>query len=325
MNEIRFLHINQKRWEEFEKFIEFGYQSNPDKISDLYIHLTDDLAYARTYFPNSGTTSYLNSLAQKAHQVIYQNKPVNKKKIISFWKVEYPLLVNSSWKEIAVSFMIFFIAALIGWISNYHDSEFVRIILGDQYVNMTLANIEKGDPLAVYKSMNQFNMFLGISINNIYVSFLAFIFGLFTPLGTGYILLKNGIMLGTFHCFLVQKGFDFQMLSSVWIHGTLEIFSIIVAGAAGIIMGNSIVFPGTYSRLQSFRNGALKGIRLAAGLVPLFILAGVLEGFVTRYTEAPFIVKLSIIFCSVILIILYFFIYPNKITLKTQKQWKPQQ
>jgi uncharacterized membrane protein SpoIIM required for sporulation len=322
MNEIRFLHKNKKKWEEFEQLLDKGYASNPDRVSDLYINLTDDLSYARTYFPNTKTSDYLNQLTQKAHRIIYQNQPVNKKRILTFWRFDFPLIIYSVRKEIAVSFLIFLIAFLIGFVSNRYDAGFVRIIMGDSYVNMTIANIEKGDSMAVYKSMNQVDMFLGISVNNIYISFLAFIFGIFSSLGTGVILLRNGIMLGTFQGFLAQKGMLVESLSTIWIHGTLEIFSIIVAGAAGIVMGNSIVFPGSYTRAHSFRMGAIKGTKMVIGLVPVFLVAAFLEGFVTRYTQAPYLLKGFIIALSLLFISYYFFIYPHKLIIKNRNNGK---
>lgn len=317
MNEIRFLHSNKSRWEEFEQLINVDYQVNPDKLSDLYVCLTDDLAYARTYFPGSRTEQYLNHLTSRVHQMIFRSQPVNRNGIVRFWINDYPLIVYSCRKEIFISIAVFVVAVLIGYVSNKYDQEFVRIILGDSYVNMTLANIDKGDPMAVYKSMNQVNMFLGISMNNIYVSFLAFVFGIFTAFGSGFILLQNGIMLGTFQGFLIQKGLFLESVSTIWIHGTIEIFAITVAGAAGIAMGNSFVFPGTYTRLHSFRMGTLKGIKLVTGLIPFFIAAAFLEGFVTRYTSAPYLLKFSIIGVSLIIIIYYFFIYPKKLNSKS--------
>jgi uncharacterized membrane protein SpoIIM required for sporulation len=322
MNEIRFIYKNKKKWEEFEHLLDHGYSANPDNVSDLFINLTDDLAYARTYFPNTRTAAYLNQLTQKAHQIIYQSQPVRKSRILTFWRYDFPLIVYSARREILVSFLIFFVSALIGLVSNRYDPDFVRIILGDRYVNMTLANIDKGDPMAVYKSMNQVNMFLGISVNNIYISFLAFVSGVFTALGTGFILLRNGIMLGVFQGFLAQKGLLLASVSSIWIHGTLEIFSIIVAGGAGIVIGNSIVFPGTYTRIQSFRNGAVKGTKMVIGLIPVFLTAAFLEGFVTRYTHIPYILKFSIIGLSLIFIIIYFFIYPKNLKSKNPNYGK---
>jgi uncharacterized membrane protein SpoIIM required for sporulation len=310
MNELQFLHKNINKWEEFEAFLNKGNQTNPDKVSDMFIRLTDDLAYSRTYFPDAQATQYLNQLTQKAHRVIYQNLPNNKNRIKNFWGSEFPLLIFHSKREVLVSFTILVISVLIGIVSNKYDSGFVRIILGDRYVNMTLSNIQSGDPLAVYKSMNQFDMFLGITLNNINVAFLAFAFGILTPLGTGWVMFRNGVMLGTFQSFLAQHGFLIDSIATVWVHGTFEIFAIVVAGAAGITVGNSIVFPKTYSRIESFKRGAMRGSKMVLGLVPVFIIAGFLESFITRYTQAPYAVRFGIIFASLASIIFYFYLYP---------------
>lgn len=322
MNEIQFLHKNIRKWEELEKLLDSKDINYPDQLSDLYISLTDDLAYSRTFFPETKTSQYLNQLTQKTHSIIYRNQPVSKKRIKTFWSKEFPLIIYSARKEITVSFLIFLISVLIGIVSNEYDVRFVRAILGDSYVNMTLSNIKEGDALAIYKSMNQIEMFLGISFNNIRVSFAAFITGIFTALGSGIIILRNGVMLGTFHSFLAQQGFLLDSIATIWIHGTLEIFAIIVAGGAGIVMGNSIIFPGTYSRKQSFRMGAGKGVKMVLGLVPVFIVAGFLEGFVTRYTDAPYAIRFMIIAGSLFLIFLYFYKYPRKLISKMNHHGK---
>ncbi len=310
MNEVQFLHKNMKKWEAFESLLNHTHHTNPDEVSDLFIDLTDDLAFSRTHFPNAKATQFLNQLTQKAHRIIYQNQPINRNRIKTFWVSEFPMLIYASRKEIFVSFLILFISVLIGIISTKYDVGFTRAILGDGYVNMSLSNIHKGDPLAVYKSLNQVDMFLGITLNNIRVSFLAFAMGLLTPIGTGFIIMQNGVMLGTFHSFLAEHGFLFDTIATVWVHGTYEIFAITVAGGAGIVIGNSIVFPKSYSRVESFKRGALRGSKMVIGLIPVFIVAGFLEGFVTRYTQAPYIVRFAIISFSLLSIFLYFYLYP---------------
>jgi uncharacterized membrane protein SpoIIM required for sporulation len=317
MNEIQFLNKNIGKWEEFEALLDSKNKTTPDKMSEMFINVTNDLAYARTYFPDSKATQYLNQLAQKAHRIIYQNQPINKNRIATFWGSEFPILVYESRKEIFVSFLILLVSVLIGVVSNKYDNGFTRIILGDRYVNMTLANIHKGDPLAVYKSMNQVDMFLGITMNNIKVAFLAFVLGILTPVGTAFIIMRNGVMLGTFQSFMVQHGFLLGSVATIWVHGTYEIFAIIVSGGAGIVMGNSIIFPKTFSRTESFRRGAIRGAKLVFGLVPVFMIAGFLEGFITRYTHAPYAVRFGIILFSLSSIIFYFYIYPKKL-LKNQ-------
>ena len=313
MREVTFLKKNAEKWKEVESFLSSKEKVNPDKLADLFIELTDDLSYSRTFYPGSKTTQYLNSITLKVHQSIYKSKKERKERFIHFWKYEAPLLFYKHRKEIFISFAIFFLSMLIGVVSSAGDSGFVRLILGDSYVNMTLENIDKGDPMAVYKKMNGVDMFLGITFNNIRVSFFAFMMGLLISFGTGWILLSNGIMLGAFQYFFHIYGLLFESVLVIWIHGTLEISAIIIAGAAGITLGNSILFPGTYSRSQSFIIGAKEGLKIIVSLIPIFITAGFLESFVTRHTSLPVYISLTIILGSLSFVVWYFVIYPIKL------------
>ncbi|HQJ47453.1 MAG TPA: stage II sporulation protein M, partial [Ignavibacteriaceae bacterium] len=185
MREVQFIKNNSERWKEVESFLskKTSFQ-DPDKLAELFIQLTDDLSYSKTFYPNSKTTEYLNSITAKLHQSVYKNKKEKKSRLITFWKYELPLLFLKRRKELLISFSVFIVAIIIGVISSTGDTGFVRLILGDSYVNMTLENIEQGDPLAVYKKMNGVDMFMGITFNNIRVSFLTFIAGLFFSIGT---------------------------------------------------------------------------------------------------------------------------------------------
>ena len=313
MREVTFLKKNAEKWKQVEAFLTSKEKVNPDKLAELFVELTDDLSYARTFYPKSKTTQYLNSLTAKLHQSIYKTKKERKERFIQFWKYESPLLFYKHRKEILISFLIFTIAMMIGIVSSAGDSGFVRLILGDSYVNMTLENIDKGDPMAVYKKMNGVDMFLGITFNNIQVSFFAFMMGLLFSFGTGWILLKNGIMLGAFQYFFHIHDLLLDSVLVIWIHGTLEISAIIIAGAAGLTLGNSFLFPGTYSRKQSFMIGAREGLKMIVSLIPIFIAAGFLESFVTRQTGMPIYLSLTIIIGSLFFVVWYFLIYPAKL------------
>lgn len=310
MREAAFLKKNTPKWQRFETLLNGQGFGNPDLLADLFIQLTDDLSFARTNYPESRTTLYLNNLTAKVHQSIYRNKKEEKGRFVAFWLRELPQLFYSVHRQLLYSFIIFAAAMLIGAVSAAHDETFVRLILGDAYVNMTLENIEKGDPMAVYKSRGQMDMFLGITLNNVWVSFQTFAYGIMASVGTAYFLLMNGIMLGAFQFFFYQKGLLATSALTIWIHGTLEISAIVIAGCAGMVMGNSLLFPGTYSRLDSLKMGAKKGIKIIIGLVPVFILAAFLEGFVTRHTEWPALLKLTIILASASFILYYFVLYP---------------
>ena len=245
--------------------------------------------------------------------MLYKNKKADLRTIINFWKFEVPLIYGKHQKELLFSFLVFGVAITIGALSSYLENDFVRSILGDGYVNMTIENINTGDPLGVYKDEHAMNMFLGITINNIRVSFLAFVFGLTTSIGSGALLFSNGIMVGAFLQFFYKYTLLKEALLVVFIHGTLELSAIVLAGAAGFVMGNSLLFPGTYSRYESFLKGAKEGSKMVFGLVPVFILAGFLESFVTRYTEMPIFLSLSIIGGSAAFILYYFVVLPQKL------------
>ena len=312
MREAAFVKQNEKKWETFESLLAQPRKADPDTLADYFIQLTDDLSYAQTHYPKSNILIYLNNLAAKVHQAIYRNKKEDRNRFVTFWKEELPALFYQARRPLLYAFAIFALSMLIGAVSAAHDDTFVRLILGDAYVNMTLDNIERGDPMGVYKSSGSSDMFFAITFNNIRVSFMAFAMGLFISLGTGFILFYNGVMLGAFQYFFYQKGLLLTSFLTIWIHGTLEISAIIIAGAAGLVMGNSILFPGTYTRLESFRQGARKGLKMVIGLVPIFITAGFLESFVTRLTEWPAAAKLAIIGLSAFFIVYYFIFYPIK-------------
>jgi uncharacterized membrane protein SpoIIM required for sporulation len=319
LKEITFLKQNADKWQQFESLIDKKGHTDPDLMADLFIQLTDDLSFSKTHYPKSKTTQYLNAVAARVHQEIYKNKKEKRNRILVFWKYELPFLFRNSHRHLLTAFIIFTVAMLIGAVSSANDDSFVRLILGDSYVNMTLENIDKNDPMAVYKSMNQTDMFLAITLNNVYVSFLCFVLGIVFSVGTGYMLFTNGVMLGAFQYFFYAKGLLLKSVLVIWIHGTLEISAIIIAGCAGLTMGNSILYPGTYSRAVSFQKGARQGLKIIIGLVPIFILAGFLEGFVTRHTEMPMALSLSIIFLSLFFIIWYFIIYPIRLNKKLHK------
>ncbi len=314
MKEITFINRNKNRWQSFEKCIREPKLFKPDDLADQFIQLTDDLAYARTFYPSSPIVHYLNSLTGKTHQQIYKNKKENSGRFATFWKRELPLELYKSRKYFFVALTIFLLSAALGIVSAINDDSFVRLILGDEYVNHTIANIESGNPMGVYDSMGEFQMFFMITINNIKVAFVAFVCGILTPLAVGYILFSNGVMLGSFQTFFYLKGLFSLSSLAIYIHGALEIPAIILAGGAGIILGNSFLFPGTLPRMVALKRGVRIGLKVMLSLVPVFMIAGFFESFVTRhYNTLPLVINVMIIGLSLGFIIWYYFIYPVKV------------
>ena len=312
MKEAAFIKQNKKRGEEFEKIVRQPKQAPPDRLAELFIQVTDDLSFARTQYPQSRTTQYLNGLAGMVHLEIYKNKKEDKNRFVAFWKEEVPAVMYEVRKLLLYAFLIFIVSGIVGAISTTHDDTFVRLILGDNYVNMTLENIKAGNPTAVYSTSDELSMFFFITWNNVFVSFRVFVFGVFASMGTAIFLIYNGIMVGTFIMFFFQEQQLSHAFPVIMLHGTIELSSIVIAGAAGFVMGNSLLFPGTYSRLESFKKGAVKGLKIVMGLVPFFVVAGFIESFITRYAFMPISIKVLIIGLSAILMIYYFVIYPTR-------------
>lgn len=313
MREPLFVKQNAQKWTKYEH----EPTTNPDELANRFIEITDDLAYAKTFYPKSNTTAYLNALASRLHQSIYKNRPERSNRFVSFWVAELPLLFKKYQRQLLYSFLFFVVFSLIGALSAKYDENFVRLIMGDQYVDMTNENIAKGDPFGVYKDHDSALMFFMIAVNNIFVSLVMFVSGVFFSVGTVMASLRNGVMMGSFQYYFFSKGLGWASVLVIWIHGVIEISSIIIAGAAGLILGNSFLFPKTYKRSVSFKRGAKDGTKIVLGLVPLFIIAAFFESFVTRHTEMPVWLSLLILAGSLSFMIWYVIIYPNRLYKQT--------
>lgn len=314
MREALFVKQNSDKWKSYETL----QTDNPDELAKRFIDITNDLAYAKTFYPKSRTTAYLNGIASLLHQAIYKNKKEEGGRFFKFWKFELPLLFYQYRKQLLYSFIFFFIFCSIGALSAKYDDRFVRLILGDAYVNMTNENIAKGDPFGVYKQTGEFQMFFQIATNNIWVSLVMIISGALFSIGPVFFLLKNGIMVGAFEYYFFSKGLGAQSILVIWIHGTLEILTIVVAGGAGLVLGHGLLFPKTYTRLVAFKNSAKDATKIALGIVPILLLAAFFEGYITRHTDMPIWLSISILASSFVFMVWYVILYPMQLYKRTQ-------
>jgi uncharacterized membrane protein SpoIIM required for sporulation len=312
MREGKFLKQNMDRWQTY-----MDATDDPDTQANQFVNLIDDLAYSKTFYPKSTTTQFINGLAAKLFNSIYRNRKVKSNRVAIFFKFELPYIF-SKYQKLYFFTIIFFVACVaFGAISNATNPDFVREILGNGYVDKTEENIANGDPFGVYKESKPFAMFMQIGINNIYVSFQVFIMGIFVGIGTLYYLFTNGVMLGAFEQMFFAKGVGINSILVVWLHGTIEISAIVIAGLAGLILGTSFLFPGTYSRMQSFLLGARDAVKIIVALIPFFVVAAFIESYITRlgYMDngkgmSP-ILSLLIIGASLFVMVGYFIVYPN--------------
>ncbi len=311
MREIAFINQNKVKWLEFEQALAGNSIKSPDEMANLYIQLMNDLSFAQTYYKKSKTVIYLNHLASQIYQKIYKTKRTESNRLVYFFKTEVPLIVFEYKRYLLYAFILFFATVAIGVVSAIYDVDFVRLILGDGYVNLTLENIKKGNPVAIYGDSSNWGSFIGITVNNLRVGMTAYISGVFVGIGTFYIALQNGIMLGAFQYFFYEQNVFWKSVRGIWIHGSMEIFAIVIETAAGFILGASILFPRTYSRINSFKIGFRNSFKILLSTFPFTIAAGFLEGFITRYSdEMPNWASVSIILITLSIISYYYLIYP---------------
>ena len=311
MREIAFIKQNKQKWLDFEQVIFGKSKKNPDEIASLYIQLVNDLSFSQTFYPKSKTTVYLNYLAAQIYQKIYKTKRQETNRLIYFFSIEVPLIVCEYRRYILYAFVLFFMSVGIGVISASHDDTFNRLILGDDYINSTLQNIKGGNPVAIYKSGSNWGSFIGITMNNLFVGARCYIYGLFLGIGTFMALLQNSIMLGSFQYFFYEQGVFWESVQGIWIHGSMEIFGIVIESAAGFALGVSILFPKTLSRMNSFKIGFKNSLKIFLSTVPFTIAAGFLEGFITRYSIImPNWLNVFIILSTLSIISFYYLFFP---------------
>jgi len=319
MREAMFIKKNADKWNEYQH----SPTDNPDVTAERFVDLIDDLSYAKTFYPKSKVTRWINGIAAGIYQSIYRNKKEKYSRIFVFWKYELPLLFKKYHRIFLFTTVLFCLFVAIGVFSSMYNENFVRGVLGDKYVDMTEENIARGDPFGVYKDGNPFSMFVWIGFNNIGVAFRAFIGGFTLGLFTLMIMWSNGLMLGTFQYMFFSKGLGAKSILVIWIHGTLEISAIVIAATAGFILAYGILFPGTYSRMASFKNGAKDAAKVLISLVPVFIVAAFFESYITHLMSQtfdkannpglPVWVSVLILAVSLAFIIWYFVIHPIRL------------
>ncbi len=313
MKETDFIHQNKQKWRELEDQIKAKRSAKDHKhLADNFVRLSDDLSYAQTYYPRRTVRVYLNALAQKVYKKVFNARTKDKSKRGRFWTHELPTALWEARIELIIALIAFLVAAFIGVVSSKYDNSFAEQILGSGYVNMTEENIAKGDPMGVYKQMDALPMFFRIMYNNLQVSAFTFILGILLGIGTLGIIFKNGVMLGVFQYFFFQKSLGFVSILTIWQHGTIEIASIVVAGGAGLVLGKSIVFPGTLPRGISLKFGFLKGLKILLGVAPLIVLAAFFESFYTRFDDLPDALRIITILASIVFVVGYYVVLPFK-------------
>ncbi len=284
-----FIQSRKEHWQRAKELIVRGRkglgklsQEDLRELTHLYSSLTVDVARARMYQLDSRMRENLNALAMGAHSLLY--RPPARPLWARVWRfvtTGYPRLFRKMKPWMLLSTLLFFLSAL-GSYAVVRDRPSMAYVLLPAGLDVQPGREVVGEDVSRrYRNMPPALMNTQITLNNIQVAFLAFAAGILLGLGTLYVLLVNGIMLGTFFAHFTNHSLAWEVWSFLTPHGALEIFAILVSACAGLRLGLSAVLPGQLTRGESLRQGAREAVLLLLGTVPMFILAGAVESYVT--------------------------------------------
>ncbi len=291
MNEAHFINVHHNTWNELEDAmkhlsVKAKNINDLDKLHHLlflYQTVCGHLSVARTRYGNTATVEYLNSLVTRAHQTIYITKPNNVKRIARFFLQEFPGMLKAEYKLFMISTGIFIVGFLFSFLFTLYREDYALSFVPAEYVNALRDNNNN----QFVSDFNYSVASVAIFTNNIKVGILAFAFGITFGTGTVYVLAQNGMMMGALSALAVNSGMSYTFWSLIVPHGVPELFCIFVCGAAGLIIARSMLFPGIHSRRKSFAMGSKKALLLLIGTIPLFVLAGLTEGYITPLPINP--------------------------------------
>ncbi len=255
----------------------------------LYRQAASDLSTLRQDSTARAYAEHVNQLLARAHHIIYSSRRKGFLKVLLFLRDEYPALVQRQIHYVLLSLILLLSGASLGSVLTLARPQFMRHMLGPAMVQtierheMWTHSIVGIEPVA--SSM--------IMTNNLSVCFIAFAGGIVFGLGPLYSMFFNGLLLGVIGVACQQHGMAVDLWSFVAPHGSLELPSIILAGAAGLRLAHGLLFPGIYSRRESLARAGVEATQLVAGIIPLLVIAGTLEGFFSP-SAAPVWLKFAV-------------------------------
>jgi uncharacterized membrane protein SpoIIM required for sporulation len=248
------------------------------ELGRIYRRTASDLAIARAESRDPRLINYLNSLVIRAHGRIYRADAQGGRRLRQFFARDFPRTFRRTWRYTVLAFIFFLVFGLVGFMGTWRDvefSEFAGISPWKRY--------EIESQIHWWEDLNQANQ-IGSSFimtNNIQVMFYAFSLGATFGIGTLYIMGINGASIGAILALVYRAGYGNDLVSFMIGHGVIELSCIFLAGGAGLLIGSAFLIPGDLSRADALRVRGLDAIRLIAGCVPLLVVAGTIEGFIS--------------------------------------------
>ena len=285
-----FIRRHQPTWARAERLLERiereGLESLLEKevleFGEIYRELSDNLVRARSEYSNPDTVEYLNALVGRGYAVIYKGRRHRFKSMLRFLKSGYPRLCRSRKTEIVFAIAAFIAGFVFGGIAGLVDPESVQFMVDKQYANVSPAGYLKSK--GSLSGPDQSAIMMGvISTNNIRVAIMAFAMGITLGVGTLAILFYNGAFMASFCSIFVRDGTGFELFGLLAPHGLIEMTAMMLAGAAGLILGRALLAPGSRSRALALREDGPKALQMLAGSVPVWLVAAVIESTLSMF------------------------------------------
>ncbi|MDR6224355.1 stage II sporulation protein M [Desmospora profundinema] len=304
-----FIQKHQSTWNRLESLIELAKdrrvtKENLDELGHTYRQVTAHLAYAQTYFPEHPVTRHLNALTARGHQAVYAaSSKSDGIQMIRFFTTGFPALFHERALFFLAALFVFAAGGLWAFGATLLDERNARAFLEPEMV-------EGIDPQAStdVENREQWNHAVTsgfIMQNNIKVAFLCFALGALLGVGTLWVLFMNGMLIGALAALFHRAGESYGFWALIWPHGVLELAAIFIAGAAGLSLAWSFWVPGELTRVESFKREAKVTGQLMVGVIPLFVVAAVIEGFITP-APWPHWTKYMVALTTLAVLILYF-------------------
>jgi len=263
------------------------------EIGRLYRRVAGHLAEARTAGADEETIRYLNQLVSRAYARVYAGSRPRRLGVVRMFTVEIPQTFRRHAKYIGVSVGLSLIAALISFSAVRSDGRWADALMSRGGPEAWREFAESGKAAGEYfgetaESMGGPELSSFLMTNNIRVALTAFALGVTLGLGTLYVLTVNGLMLGVFFGVGGNAEALLRFASIIAPHGVLELSAIFIAGGAGLMLGHAIVDPGDRFRRDALRDAASEAVKLALGTVPMFVVAGIIEGNVSPQSTGLF-------------------------------------
>lgn len=275
------------------------------ELGRLYRQATSDLAVVRRDFPQHPVNDYLNNLVARGHGEVYRSKSARLNQLLAFFSTVLPRTFRATWGYTLAAFLMFALPALISFGVTYHDPATATLILPG--IEDAITDIKNGEEW--WQQINEEGRTGSsalIMTNNIRVAFLAFAGGVLFGLLSLYVLAMNGMLLGSLAGAAQYYGFAANLWGFVAAHAAIELSVIFIAGGAGLQLGWAIVRPGLLTRRTALVVAARRAMHLILGCVPLLVIAGLIESFISPST-LPLAVKLLVSFGSGLLLYAYLF------------------